>query len=92
VSARKTPAWLKVDNGTTWPRPALEGDEFYGPAHRAIYAPESLTAGDLAYLASVANAYGHLVTTPSAAKSLPAVRRALRLTPPSPNPESETKP
>jgi len=36
--------------------------------------PNSVTQGDLAYLASVADAYGHLVTGPSAAKYLPKLR------------------
>ena len=76
-TAAETPAWLKVENGTTWPRPSLESDEHFGPAHRATYSPDALTRGDLLYLASVAYAYGHLVTEPSAAKQLPAVRRAL---------------
>ena len=73
VADPETPAWLHPD-GTTWPRPALESDEFYGPAHRATYSPSTLTQGDLTYLASVADAYGHLVTEPSAAKYLPKLR------------------
>lgn len=76
-TAAETPGWLKVGNGSTWPCPALESDENFGPAHRAIYNPDSLTRADLMYLASVAHAYGHLVTVPRAAKSLPMVRRAL---------------
>lgn len=75
---RETPAWVKLQGGATWPRPALDSDDHYGPAHRAVYSPDSLTTGDLSYLASVAHAYGHLVCEPSAAKSLPALRRALR--------------
>lgn len=74
----ETPAWIRLDDRTTWPRPALESDEHYGPAHTALHFPGDLTRGDLMYLASVAQAYGHLVATPSAAKALPTLRRALR--------------
>ena len=77
VDNPETPAWLHPD-GTTWPRPALERDEHNGPAWRALHAPNSVTQGDLAYLASVADAYWHLVTEPSAAKYLPKLRALLR--------------
>ena len=77
VANPETPAWLHPD-GTTWPRPALERDEHNSPAWRAVHAPGSLTLGDLRYLASVADAYWHLVTEPSAAKYLPKLRALLR--------------
>jgi len=75
---KETPAWIRLEGGARWPRPALESDAHYGPAHRAVYSPDALTASDLAYLASVAHAYGHLVCDPRAAKNLPSLRRALR--------------
>ena len=74
----ETPAWLHSDGYTTWPRPALESDEYNSPAWRALHAPKDLTQGDLMYLASVADTYGHLVTEPSAAKYLPKIRALLR--------------
>ena len=74
----ETPGWLHPGGDTTWPRPALESDEYNGPAWRALHAPGSLTPGDLRYLASVADTYGHLVTEPSAAKYLPKIRALLR--------------
>ena len=77
VANPETPAWLHPD-GTTWPRPALERDEHFGPAWRAVHAPNSVTQGDLMYLASVADAYEALVTEPSAAKYLPKIRALLR--------------
>lgn len=89
MSKPETPAWIRLEGGSTWPRPALERDEHYGPAHRATYSPDLLTRADLTYLASVANAYGHLLTEPSAAKALPALRRALRDEPTTPTPEHD---
>ena len=77
-SKPETPAWLHPGGDTTWPRPALESDEHFGPAWRARHAPGSLTLGDLMYLASVADAYEALVTEPSAAKYLPKIRALLR--------------
>ena len=78
VDTPETPAWLHPGGDTTWPRPALERDEYNGPAWRALHAPGSVTQGDLTYLASVADAYGHLVTEPSAAKYLPKIRALIR--------------
>lgn len=74
----KTPAWLRLPDGSTWPRPALEADEHTGPAWRARYAPDNLTRGDLLYLASVTDAYGALIDTPAHARNLPVIRQALR--------------
>lgn len=77
-SGHATPAWLRLPDGSTWPRPALESDEYSGPAWRARYAPDNLTRGDLLYLASVADAYGALIDTPAHARKLLVIRQALR--------------
>lgn len=69
---------IKLPDGSSWPRPAMETDETYGPAWTARYAPHAIDREDLLYLAAVADAYGHLVSTPSAARALPQLRRALR--------------
>lgn len=72
------PAWLRLPDGLTWPRPALDSDEHHSPAWRARYAPDSLTRGDQLYLAAVSDAYRALIDTPALARRLPEVRRALR--------------
>lgn len=70
---------INLPDGTSWPRPELETDDEYGIGHWLRYAdPRSLTRDDLLQAASIIDAYGYLVTVPSAAKALPALRRALR--------------
>ena len=56
-----TPTRLKLPDGSSWPRPALESDEVSGIGWRCRYQPDSITRSDLLTLAGIADAYGHLV-------------------------------
>lgn len=51
--------WLKLSDGTTWPRPALESDEERGLAW--VLTHGTPTREDLLAAASVIHAYGYLV-------------------------------
>ena len=52
---------IKLPDDTTWPRPALESDDYNGVGWKARYSPDHLTRGDLLQLAAIADAYGYLV-------------------------------
>jgi len=51
---------IRFDDGSSWPRPALESDEEYGIGHRLRYARE-LTSSERMEAASVIAAYGYLI-------------------------------
>lgn len=75
----ETPVWLHLEDGSTFPRPALANDDFYSPAHKvAWHGHEKLTRGEALWLASIADAYAYLIGNPSIArKKLPMIRRAI---------------
>lgn len=57
----KPPIRVTLSDGSSWPRPALESDEWNGVGWKARYNPDQLTRGELLQLASIADAYGHLL-------------------------------
>jgi hypothetical protein len=57
----RPPIRLKLSDGSFWPRPAMESDEYQGVGWKCRYSPESLTREDLLQLASIADAYGYLL-------------------------------
>ncbi|QFG04924.1 hypothetical protein SEA_NITZEL_77 [Mycobacterium phage Nitzel] len=57
----RPPIRFKLSDGSSWPRPAMESDEYYGVGWKCRYSPESLTREDLLQLASIADAYGYLL-------------------------------
>ena len=70
--------YLKLADGTVFPRPPLESDDQHSAAWAAVHAPGSLTREDMLWLASVADAYAYLVENPTYARSkIPMIRRAL---------------
>ena len=70
--------YKRLGDGSTWPRPALTSDPGDSAEWRARYAPDTLTPGDLLWLASVAHAYGVLVAE-SRQKRRDYVCREMRL-------------
>lgn len=73
-----SPRYLRLPDGTVWPRPSMETDEDLGPAWRLTYAPDAITRVEQIHAAAMIEAYGTLIDTPDAARKLPAIRRALR--------------
>lgn len=73
------PGYLLLEDGTRFPRPALESDEHHSPANRvAWYGAESLTREQAMWLVACADAFGYLVTNPTLArKKIAMIRRAL---------------
>lgn len=57
---------IKVSDGSTWPRPALESDERHGVGHTLRYGTP--TREDLMEAAAICDAYGHLVAESTQAK------------------------
>ena len=51
---------IKLSDGSSWPRPALETDEHYGVGHTLRYASD-VTRQDLMAAAAICDAYGILV-------------------------------
>jgi len=76
----ETPGYLLLEDGSTFPRPAMESDEHHSPAHALNwYGAESLTREQGVWLASAADAYGYLIANPEIArKKIPMIRRALK--------------
>lgn len=73
------PGYLVLEDGSRFPRPALESDEHYSPAHAAAwYGTEKMSREDGMWLANCADAFGYLVTNPTIArKKIAMIRRAL---------------
>lgn len=60
---------IKLSDGSSWPRPALETDVAYGIGHRLRYTPvENLRRGDLMEAASIIDAYSYIVAESTKAK------------------------
>lgn len=74
-----SPGYVVLEDGSHFPVPALETDEYYSPQHQVSwYGVESLNRERANWLASVADAYGYLVCNPSIArKKIPMIRRAM---------------
>lgn len=73
------PGYLTLEDGSRFPRPALESDEYHSPAHAvACYGTEKMDRPDGMWLAACAEAFGYLVTNPTLArKKIAMIRRAL---------------
>ncbi|WKW86358.1 hypothetical protein SEA_BUDSKI_81 [Gordonia phage Budski] len=53
---------IKLSDGSSWPRPALESDDEYGVGHRLRYLPQDkLTREDLLLAATICDSYGYMV-------------------------------
>lgn len=83
----ETPGYLKLEDGSQFPRPALESDGHHSPAHAvAWYGTQSLTREQGLWLAACADAFGYLVTNPTLArKKIAMIRRALAQEPGDPS-------
>lgn len=79
MSENQGPRWLNLEDGSRFPRPILESDDYYGPAHMVIHkGAQALTREEAIWLASCASAFEYLVDNPSIARyKLPMIRRAL---------------
>lgn len=79
------PGYLVLEDGSRFPRPALESDEHHSPAHAvAWYGTEKMSRADGMWLAACADAFGYLVTNPTIArKKIAMIRRALESADPS---------
>lgn len=75
----ETPKWLHLEDGSTFPRPAMQNDEHYSPAHKVAWqGHENLTRSEALWLASIADSYAYLIGNPEIArKKIPMIRRAL---------------
>lgn len=73
------PGYLMLEDGSRFPRPALESDEHHSPTHAvAWYGTEKMDRPDGLWLAACAEAFGYLVTNPTLArKKIAMIRRAL---------------
>lgn len=72
---------IKLSDGSTWPRPALESDDEVGIGWKLTHAPDQLTRPDLLEAASIVAAYGELVYAASREKRnlvCREVRQAMR--------------
>lgn len=75
----ETPGYLKLEDGSQFPRPALESDGHHSPAHAvAWYGGKALDREQELWLAACADAFAYLVTNPTLArKKIAMIRRAL---------------
>lgn len=64
--------WIRLSDGTMWPRPALERDEQFGVAWTLTHGAP--TRSDLIHAASIVNAYGYLLTMMTAERRALVVR------------------
>lgn len=73
------PGYLILEDGSRFPRPALESDDRHSPANAvAWYGHEKLSRGQALWLADCADAFGYLVCNPEVARrKIPMIRRAL---------------
>lgn len=60
--------WIRIPDGSTWPRPTLDTDDALGAEWAARHAPDTVTREDLLWLTSVAHAYGHLLVESTQAR------------------------
>ena len=79
MSKPELPAWLHLEDGSTFPRPAMESDLYRSPANVVAWqGHENLTRSESVWLASIADAYAYLIGNPEIArKKIPMIRRAL---------------
>lgn len=73
---------IKISDGSTWPRPALESDDSTGLYWKLVRMPfEGLSQEDLTEAASIISAYGYLVAESTQEKRdlvCREIRQALR--------------
>lgn len=65
-----------LDDGSSWPRPELEGDD-YSVEWKLRYAPDTLTRADQLVAAGFISAYGYLTVEATDQKAR-LVRREVR--------------
>lgn len=77
--SERNPGYLRLEDGSTFPRPALEADEHHSPAHAVRWQGAIvLDRHDEMWLASCADAFGYLVENPTEARrKIAMIRRAL---------------
>jgi hypothetical protein len=59
---------IRVSDGSSWPRPAIDSDVVPGIGWKLTHTPDQLTRTDLLEAASIISAYGHLVAASTQAK------------------------
>ena len=52
--------YIKLSDGSSWPRPAIEGDENLSVEWKLRHAPDRLTREDMLVAAEIISAYGYL--------------------------------
>lgn len=71
------PRYLTLEDGSFFPRPAMDSDEHHSPAH-AIRWHGEVSRNEGLWLAACADAFAYLVANPEAARrKVPMIRRAL---------------
>lgn len=53
-------SYIKLSDGSSWPRPALEGDDNVSVEWKLRHAPDQVTREDMLVAASIISAYGYL--------------------------------
>ena len=81
ITDAPSPGHLHLEDGSTFPRPAMESDEHHSPANAIVwYGGARLSREQEVWLASCADAFGYLVMNPEIARrKIPMIRRALRV-------------
>lgn len=79
MSDTPTPGYLQLSDGSTFPRPAMDGDEYHSPANAIKWqGGASLSRPQEVWLASCADAFAYLIANPTIArKKIPLIREAL---------------
>jgi len=73
------PRYLRLPDGSSWPRPDLETDDHVGISWKLRYAPAQLTNEDHLFLASIVDAYGHLLVETTAKRRNEVCTQARKL-------------
>lgn len=75
--------YLTLEDGSYFPRPAMDSDEHHSPAH-AIRWNGEVSREDGLWLAACADAFTYLVANPEIARrKIPMIRRAMAVPQPS---------
>ena len=77
--SERSPGMLVLEDGSRFPRPALESDEHHSPAHAVRwYGAEALDGEDQWWLVACADAFGDLIENPTEARrKIAMIRRAI---------------
>lgn len=71
--------FLRLPDGSVWPRPSLSSDDEVGLEWKLRYAPDSLTREDQLLLASIVSGYGHLIAEATKPRRDEVCRQVLEL-------------